>query len=115
MFAAAMECTLFPCGTRCLFETYFTLDAAEGVKRQVLESLIVVSERAAPGLGLEALGGALMRRTAETGDEDAAFFLSSVPPTVRQARFFWMLVDGIPFSCGRRVLGRGSFAGQVYF
>lgn len=74
-------------GLRCLFETYFTLDAAEAVKRAVLESLIVVSQRAAPGQGLGPLGGALMRKTAETGGADAAFFLSSVPPTVREAQY----------------------------
>lgn len=80
------------------------------MKRQVLESLIVVSQRAAPGQGLGSLGGALMRKTAETGDVDAAFFLSSVPPTVRDARIF-PVVHGITVSSGRRAIRRAPFAG----
>lgn len=68
--------------SRCLFETYFTLDAAEPVKRSVLDCLIGVARDAAPGQGLEPLGAALVRRAAETGDSQAAYFLSLVPPTV---------------------------------
>lgn len=69
--------------TRCLFETFFTLDAEEPVKRRVLEHLIAVAHKAAPAQGLQSLGGALVRKAAETGDSQAAFFLSLVPPTVR--------------------------------
>ncbi|CAM9634972.1 unnamed protein product [Ectocarpus fasciculatus] len=68
--------------SRCLFETYFTLDAEEPVKRQVLQRLVAVAREAAPGQGLESLGGALVRKAGETGDSEAAFFLSLVPPTV---------------------------------
>ncbi|CAN0408534.1 unnamed protein product, partial [Ectocarpus sp. 12 AP-2014] len=67
---------------RCLFETYFTLDAEEAVKRKVLQRLVAVAREAAPGQGLGSLGGALVRKAAETGDSEAAFFLSLVPPTV---------------------------------
>lgn len=69
--------------TRCLFETYLALVAEEATKRKVLEALIHASQRAVPGQGLESLGGALMRKSAENGDSDAAFFLSLIPPTVR--------------------------------
>ena len=69
---------------RCLFETYFTLDAEEAVKRSILVSLIAVGQRAAPGRGrLESLGSALMRKTTDSCDSSAAFFLSLVLPTVR--------------------------------
>ncbi|CAN0042510.1 unnamed protein product [Ectocarpus sp. 6 AP-2014] len=67
---------------RCLFETYFTLDAEEAVKRKVLQRLVAVAREAAPGQGLESLGSALVRKVAEAGDSEAAFFLSLVPPTV---------------------------------
>ncbi|CAM9942146.1 unnamed protein product, partial [Scytosiphon promiscuus] len=67
---------------RCLFETFFTLDADEAVKERVLESLVAIVRRAVPGQGLESLGAALVRKAAETGDSGAAFFLSLVPPTV---------------------------------
>lgn len=66
-----------------MFETYFTLEAEESTKRNVLHELVLISQRAAPRQGLESLSGALMRRAAETIDSDAMFFLSLVPPTVR--------------------------------
>eukprot|EP00752_Nemacystus_decipiens_P014731 g13119.t2 len=67
---------------RCLFETFFTLDAQDSVKRRVLQNLIAVALEAAPSQGLESLGAALVRKATETGDSQAAFFLSLVPPTV---------------------------------
>lgn len=70
--------------TRCLFETFFTLDAEDSIKRRVLEHLIAVAHEAAPSQGLQSLGGALVRKATETGDLQAAFFLSLVPPTVRK-------------------------------
>ena len=74
----------FPTGgiIRCLFETFFTLDAEEPVKRAVLDRLVGVAHEAAPGHGLAPLGAALVRKAAETGDSQAAYFLSLVPPTV---------------------------------
>lgn len=69
---------------RCVFETYFTLDAKADVKRRVLKLLIEVSRRVTPKQSLASLGATLVRKTAETGDEGAAFFLSLVPPTVRR-------------------------------
>lgn len=67
---------------RCLFETFFTLDAELEIRQKVLQALVLVGRRAAPGQGLGSLGGALARRAAETGDEGAAYFLNLVPPTV---------------------------------
>lgn len=73
---------------RCLFETFFTLDAEDSVKRRVLGHLIAVAHKAAPSQGLQSLGGALVRRATESRDSHAAFFLSLVPPTVRVTRDF---------------------------
>lgn len=70
--------------SRCVFETYFTLDTEEDVKQRVLKSLIAVSSKAVPGQSLASLGGALVRKATETDDVGAAFFLSLVPPTVRR-------------------------------
>lgn len=42
-----------------------------------------MAQKAAPSQGLQSLGGALVRKATETGDAQAAFFLSLVPPTVR--------------------------------
>lgn len=72
---------------RCLFETYFTLDAEEPANRIILQNLVAVAREAAPGQGLEPLGGALVRKATETGSSEAAFFLSLVPPTVRNKSF----------------------------
>lgn len=41
-----------------------------------------MAHKAAPEQGLQSLGGALVRKATETGDSQAAFFLSLVPPTV---------------------------------
>lgn len=72
--------------TRCLFETFFTLDCEAEKKRAILESLVAVARRAAPDQELTSLGGPLIRKVSEARDEGgatgAAFFASLVPPTV---------------------------------